>query len=54
MKRNVMLTPIVMDNLATTGGGADTLELWLLESRRWRHGDSTVDAANDNVWRNAA
>ena len=35
-------------------GGADDEILHHFKSRSWRHGDSTMVAANDTVWRNAA
>lgn len=36
------------------GEGNDTLVLWLLESRRWRHGDGIESAAKQFNWRQAA
>ena len=57
---------VVLANFASLPGGelgihlfdapvaAGTTEVVRYESRRWRHGDSSAAAANQNTWRTAA
>lgn len=65
MKKNVMLTPLVGDDTIHGDGavmaGEDGNDTSLcsgagevLQSRRWRHGESGLRSANDTEWRRAA
>jgi hypothetical protein len=67
MKRNVMLTPIVLvtPDVYVLGGGFGVDTLRILKSRRWRDGKSTAKperfgnvgvgtTTNDGTWRRVA